>query len=84
MVALSAIGCIPYTSCNGGVFGGEHTADLLIVGSYLRPPHVETVREAARRAGVGLTNDRNGGIYAVTDDPRAMIGFATTLGGLDS
>jgi len=84
VAALSAIGCIPYTSCNGGVFGGEHAADLLIVGFYLRPPHVETVREAARRAGVGLTNDRNGGVYVVANDPRAMVHFAATLGGLDS
>lgn len=84
VAALSAIGCIPYTSCNGGVFGGEHTADLLIVGFYLRPPHVETVRDAARRAGVGLTNDRDGGVYVVTDDPRAMICFAMKLAGLDS
>lgn len=79
VVALSALGCIPYTSCNGGVFGGEHVADHLIIGFYLRPPHVETVREASRRAGVGLTNDRSGGVYVVTDDPRAMLEFASAL-----
>jgi len=84
VVGLSALGCIPYTSCNGGVFGGEHVADLLIVGFYLRPPHVETVREAGRRAGVGLTNDRNGGVYVVTDDPRAMTAFAMGLGRVES
>ncbi len=62
VAALSSIGCIPYTNCNGGVFGREHMADFLIVGFYLRRAHVETVREAARGAGVGLTNDREGGI----------------------
>lgn len=83
VVALSAIGCIPYTSCNGGAFGGEHAADLLIVGFYLRPPLIQAVREAGRVAGVGLMNDRNGGFYVVTDDPWAMIAFAMKLGGLE-
>mgnify|MGYP001156573155 CR=1 FL=1 len=82
VVALSVIGCIPYTSCNGGVFGGTHAADRLMVGFYMRPAHVEIVREASRSAGVGLTNDRCGGVYVVADDPRSMIAFAVKLGGL--
>lgn len=84
VVALSTIGCIPYTSCNGGVFDGEHVEELLIVGFYLRPAQVQAVKEAGRDAGVGLTNDHNGGVYAVTDDPRAMVAFAMKLGGLES
>lgn len=80
VVALSAFGCTPYTSCNGGAFGGDHPSSHLIVGFYLRPPHVETVRDAAWRAGVGLTNDANGGVYVITDDPRAMLTFAMKLG----
>jgi hypothetical protein len=84
VVALSVIGCIPYTSCNGGAFGGEHAADLLIVGFYLRPAQVQAVKEAGQRAGVGLTNDRNGGVYVVTNNPRAMIAFAMKLGGLET
>lgn len=84
VVALSTIGCIPYTSCNGGVFGGEHVANLLIVGFYLRPAHVQAVKEACRWAGVGLTNDRNGGVYLVSNNPRAMTAFAVKLGGLET
>lgn len=83
VVALSVIGCIPYTSCNGGVFGGTHAADRLMVGFYMRPAHVEIVREASRSAGVELTNDRCGGVYVVAVDPRSMIAFAVKLGGLD-
>lgn len=82
VVALSVVGCIPYTSCNGGVFGGTHAADRLVVGFYMRPAHLEIVREASRSAGVELTNDRCGGVYVVADDPRSMIGFAVKLGGL--
>lgn len=80
VIALSVIGCIPYTSCNGGVFGGTHAADRLMVGFYMRPVHVEIVREASRSAGVGLTNDRCGGVYVVASDPRSMIAFAVKLG----
>jgi hypothetical protein len=39
VTALSALGCIPFTSCNGRAFGGEHDADALIVGFYARPKH---------------------------------------------
>lgn len=83
VVALSVAGCIPYTSCNGGVFGGTHAADRLVVGFYMRPAHVEVVREASRSAGVELTDDRCGGVYVVADDARSMIAFAAKLGVLD-
>lgn len=82
VVALSVIGCIPYTSCNGGRFGGAHVAEVLIVGFYVRPALVAQIREAAARAGVGLTNDRCGGLYVLTDEPRDMMSFAVALGGL--
>lgn len=82
VVALSVVGCIPYTSCNGGLFGGAHAAEVCIVGFYMRPAHVSQVKGAAGQAGVGLTNDRCGGFYVLADDPRAMMAFAVTLSGL--
>lgn len=84
VVALSVVGCIPYTSCNGGAFGGEHVTEFLVVGFYLRPPQAPAVRAAAQSAGVVLTNDPTGGVYVVTNDPQAMVAFAVKLGGLES
>lgn len=82
VVALSVIGCIPYTSCNGGLLGGAHAAEVCIVGFYMRPAHVSQVKAAAGQARVGLTNDRCGGFYVLADDPRAMMAFAVALSGL--
>lgn len=49
-------------------------AALSAIGFYLRPPHVQTVREAARRAGVGLTNDRDGGVWGCSAVPTVLGG----------
>lgn len=45
VTALSALGCIPFTSCNGGAFGGDHEANRLVVGFYARPEHCPVLEE---------------------------------------
>ena len=36
VVALSSAGCIPFTSCNAGAFGGSHNEQYPLVAFYMR------------------------------------------------
>ncbi len=77
--AVSALGCIPFTSCNGGWFGGIHASAQLIVGFYLRPAHLPHVQQAAAQAEIGLRQAQHGGMCLIADDPEALMAFAVAL-----
>ena len=49
--AISTTGCIPISSCNGGVFGDSHGADCPLVAFYARSSDVDTLLELARSLG---------------------------------
>ncbi len=57
VVALSALGCVPFTSCNGGEFGGTHPEKMPLVGFFVPLDHVPGLIGAARASHVGLVND---------------------------
>lgn len=54
VLALSALGGIPFMSCNGGSFGKQHPAAHPYVAFYLGAMSPELVGELARATGVGL------------------------------
>lgn len=79
VTALSALGCIPFTSCNGGWFGGVHASARLIVGFYLRPYHLPSIQKAAAQADAALLAEQHGGLYVRADNPAALMAFAAAL-----
>lgn len=90
VVALSAARCIPFSSCNGGAFGGGHLELHPLVAFYARPAHLETLLSAADEAGCGLENGSNGclvifagSIEALRTFAAGMISRSSILRGLD-
>lgn len=78
VTALSALGCIPFTSCNGGAFGIDHEADRLIVGFYARPEHCPVLADVGRAAGTRL-HAKHGALWLrarVADDMLAWAARA--------
>lgn len=54
VIALSAMGAMPFISCNAGSFGGIHAASRPYIALYLAAAAPEAILALARRAGVGL------------------------------
>ena len=54
VAALSATGCIPFTSCSAGAFGGWHYEKHPLVVFYARPEAVLLLMKCAQNADVGL------------------------------
>ena len=78
-LALSAAGCIPFTSCNGGAFGGVHSEEYPLVAFYLPQSAVDQVERAARRSGVGLHHDQQGLVHVYAPFLSRMVMFAASL-----
>lgn len=79
VVALSAAGCVPFASCNGGAFGGLHHESHPLVAFLARREHVPLLLEAAERSGVGMESDEVGEVMVYADDIRRMPLFAAKL-----
>ena len=77
VASLSVVHCIPFTSCNGGFYGGHHPEYYPLVGFYARPKVVPGLLQAATEADIGLTNEEE--VFAYSDNVRNMIGFARSL-----
>jgi hypothetical protein len=78
--ALSACGCVPFTSCNGGVFGGARHHELYpLVAFHCLPKSIDLIIEAAKATGVGLEKGGNGAVVAFASDIRNMMTFAQAL-----
>jgi hypothetical protein len=77
VIALSAAGCVPFSSCNAGAFGGDHQERYPLVAFYAPTNAVELLLSAATEAEIGL----DGGDYLVAyaDDIRKLSGFAWAL-----
>jgi hypothetical protein len=76
--SLSAARCIPFSSCNGGVFGGHHAEVHPVVAFFSRPPIAALLLECAEEAQSGLCNSADC-LLAYADDIRAMTRFAAAI-----
>ena len=79
VVALSAAGAIPFSSCNAGAYGGSHHEEHPLVAFFAKPKQLVFLLEAAEEAGVGLEGDSSGAVVLYADDIRNMPKFASAL-----
>jgi hypothetical protein len=79
VVALSALGCVPVSSCRGNSLGArrhEHPAPM--VTFYARRIHLAALADAVARADIGIVNNA-AKLEAYADDLRKMHAFAEAL-----
>jgi hypothetical protein len=67
VLALSSIGCIPISSCNGGVVGGSHSLPHPWIIFYAPLATIDRLLEAAMVTNVGLINSDNGMLELYSD-----------------
>lgn len=79
VIALSAAGCIPVSSCNGGVFGRRHHERHPLVVFCAREPHLSVLNLAATEADIGLINSGDGFLLAYSGNIERMRDFARSL-----
>lgn len=79
VLALSSAGCVPFSSCNGAVFGGHHNEQYPLVAFFGRAKMTSLLVECAESAEVGLRNAADGAIVVYADDVRRMLRFAAAL-----
>lgn len=79
VVALSALGCVPLSSCNGGCYGDFHHESYPLVVFCAKPIHVPDLIKAATTADVDLKNDADGMLIVHTDDIVRLSEFARAL-----
>ena len=78
VITLSAAKCIPFTSCNGGILGGNHLEAYPLVAFFAKPPQIPLLLAEAEDAGTGL--ESNGSTLVVyTGDLVNMLAFARAL-----
>jgi hypothetical protein len=70
VLALSAARCVPFSSCNGGVFGGKHHEVYPVVAFYAKPETANLLLSVATEVGIGIENDGYGSLVMFTDDIR--------------
>lgn len=77
-IALSALGAIPISSCNGGVYGGKHLEAYPLIAFYIAAASPDVLLAYAEVAGAGLVLDRYGcaQLFAQTCTP--LLAFAAT------
>ena len=79
VVALSALGCVPVSSCRGDSLGARrHDHPAPMVTFYARRIHLEALRGAVTRADVNIVNNA-AKLEAYADDLRKMHAFAEAL-----
>lgn len=78
-LALGAIGCIPYWSCNGGAYGGHHASPRPTIQFFARAEHAPLLLSSAQHASVGLSQDEHGRCAIVAESLDAMLAFALAL-----
>ncbi len=78
--ALSAAGCIPFTSCNAGAFGTRHHHEHYpIVAFYLRPKWADAIADAARAVGAGLHQHEDGTLHVYGETIVHVTNFGAEL-----
>lgn len=79
VVALSAARCVPFSSCNGGVFGGHHYETHPLVAFFARPWMVPLLLSLATEADIGLVNRPEGCLVAYAGEIRKLRSFAANV-----
>lgn len=79
VLALGAAGCIPFWSCNGGAFGGEHTSAVPIVRFFAKAEHITVLAAAAESSGAKLHQDEHGRCAVSAEGVDVMRAFALAL-----
>lgn len=79
VLALSAAGCVPFTSCNGGAFGGGHYEKYPLVGFYLPRQLATILPRIVADAGVGLYQHGGGVFQVYANEIPAMMRFAERM-----
>lgn len=76
---LSALGCVPISSCNGGAFGGPHALPHPWIIFYAPLSVVDQLLQAAEATDTGLINNYSGMLEAFADDIRKFNRMAHLL-----
>ncbi len=79
VVSLSAAGCWPYASCNGGAYGRSHHEKHPLVVFYARREIVPLLMECATQAAIGLVNQDGGSLMAYSNEVLDMSKFAALI-----
>jgi hypothetical protein len=77
VVALSAGKCVPFSSCNGGAFGGKHHERYPVVAFYAPVQMLALLLASAEEADIGLESGNH--LDAYTNDIRKMRAFAESI-----
>lgn len=75
VASLSAMGCIPASSCNGGAFDGYHLEEYPLVTFLADRASARRVLKIAERAGLGLRQD-DGYLVLDSNDARIFLLFS--------
>ena len=78
VLALSASRCAPFTSCNGGAFGGRHLESYPLVSFFVRPALAPHLLSCAEEVDVGLL-DYAGALQVYARKITHMLDFAEIL-----
>ncbi len=79
VAGLSAAGCVPCCSCNGGAFGGYHREEYPLVVFFARRALMELLLDCAVEAGTGLENGHGGSLMVYADDIQKIREFGRVL-----
>lgn len=79
VMALSAAGCVPFSSCNGGVFGDSHVSACPVVAFFMRRDFEPTLIQCASKAGVGVRPFGEGKVQVYASSIEQMITLAELL-----
>jgi hypothetical protein len=79
VIALSAAGCVPFSSCSGGAFGGHHHERHPLVAFFAKQKAVAMLLACAEESGTGLEAEDTGALVLYANDIRAMLRFAKAL-----
>ena len=78
-LALSAMGCTPFSSCNGGMLGGFHSEAHPVIAFYLPPEAAPAALSAALLVDAGLVLDEAGRAILYAREVAVMVAFAEAL-----
>lgn len=78
-LALGAVGCIPFWSCNGGAFGGDHSSTVPVVKFFAKANHVAALTAAAEESGAELDQDDDGRCSISAGSVDGMRAFAIAM-----
>jgi hypothetical protein len=78
-LALGAAGCIPFWSCNGGAFGGDHSSRVPTVKFFAKVEHVTVLTVAAEKSGAELHQDEHGRCAVSAGQIEVMAAFVLAL-----